>query len=466
MGFQRHRRYDGLRRIVCHFALVMCIPLTAGQVRVEQTGNAFDAGSSGSPGSAVTGFGLQSTSPSFDTRLSLDPVSLTNLSLLTRFGQTNPTPLGAITGPLGTLPSPGAADYTMFDLVVGSSVPLVGGSRGQIVPNFGVMPSSGVSGMALSPGFLGNRQDPSSTGSATEVLIWPGRSVHASPVWTDAADTTVQSLFSLTRRWGSGAVNREAGSDNTVVPGDWAAPYLTAIPSNPMPQFLPTGIDLYGEMRQAAGWLGAPGAPRGSAEVTDRRVTLSASYERALSYVQATSEDPLTSFAGSLDHAAERYERLAEDSLRKGDFDRAVSYYKMAQVTDRDNPLLYLGQGHAMIGAGEYFGAVRKVTIAFERFPEITYFRFDLNEFITKPNLLEIRRAELEMRLTAGDDYRFRFLLGYMEYYSGLPLFGIENLKLAAASAPPGSIIARFPDLVQKGESLRQAVPANAGTPR
>ena len=64
---------------------------------------------------------------------------------------------------------------------------------------------------------------------------------------------------------------------------------------------------------------------------------------------------------------------------------------------------------------------------------------------------LEQRIADLEERLEDREDYRYRFLLGYAEYYSGLPKYGLPNLKLAAEQAPPQSGMARLYDLLTGG---------------
>ena len=98
-------------------------------------------------------------------------------------------------------------------------------------------------------------------------------------------------------------------------------------------------------------------------------------------------------------------------------------------------------------------------------FPEIAYFKLDLNAFVTDPQVLDVRRADLETRLAEREDYRFRFLLGFIEYYSGLEEFGLENLKRAAADAPPGSAIAQFPTSLRVGRVLLEAaeVPATNG---
>ncbi len=145
---------------------------------------------------------------------------------------------------------------------------------------------------------------------------------------------------------------------------------------------------------------------------------------------------------------AENYRRKAEAQLIAGDFFRAISTYDLAAVLDRNNPLLDLGKGHAMIGAGEYLSAVRRLTRALPRIDTETLESLDLTSLITDVNLLDRRRAELDMRLQKSEDYRLRFLLGYIEYFGGLRSFGVTQLRKAAADAPPDSVIARISEFL------------------
>ncbi len=226
------------------------------------------------------------------------------------------------------------------------------------------------------------------------------------------------------------------------------------------PDYLRAGQAVYAEMKQSVdsikrlrnqhGELGTDG---------DRTPVLSETYERAMSYVRGTEREPISSFVGDGLDPEDQFAREAEEYLKKGEYRRALATYEVALVSDRDNPLLLLGQGHALIGTGEHYGAVRKIAKAIENFPEIAYFKLDLNQFITDADLLDIRRADLERRLTEREDYRFRFLLGYIEYYIGLPEYGVTNLNAAAEAAPEGSPIAQFPRMLEIGDELRMQSP-------
>lgn len=222
-----------------------------------------------------------------------------------------------------------------------------------------------------------------------------------------------------------------------------------------VPKFDPSG-NMFEDMKASVKWIKSLRSKQeGVVDVARNVPELTRSFERAVSFVMDTSKHPLATLAGEggLPSA-----KRAEQYLKSGEFYRALAHYEMAQAFDRGNPLLDLGQGHALIGAGEYLSAVLRITRGIERFPEIVHFKFDLRRLITDLDLLDIRRADLDKRLAKEEDYRYRFLLGYIEYYMGLEEFGLEHLKKAADDAPPESIIARFPDLLEKSKLLAEDV--------
>lgn len=171
-------------------------------------------------------------------------------------------------------------------------------------------------------------------------------------------------------------------------------------------------------------------------------------------WVQEYLSRPVTSFVGSSPTALNEYLRRAETEMRAGKYYRAASIYAMAASVDPSSPLPIVGRSQALIAAGEYLTAVSLLSKAIEDFPGIAYFRIDLKAFITDPRVLESRRADLERLLKENDDYRLRFLLGYLEYYSGYTLPGLDDMAKAAAKAPPGSPVARFLDLLKQGKSV------------
>jgi hypothetical protein len=171
-------------------------------------------------------------------------------------------------------------------------------------------------------------------------------------------------------------------------------------------------------------------------------------FDATRSYVQRLLTEAPTTFAGQAETNVNVRIHRAEALMREGEFYNSAAEYAVAAMLAPNDPLIQLGQGHAYLAAGDYISAVYHITRGLEQFPEVAHFRLDLYEFVSDPNILDIRRADLENKLERYDDYRLRFLLGYAEYYGGLREFGLDQLRQAAEEAPPDSVIARFPDLL------------------
>jgi hypothetical protein len=168
----------------------------------------------------------------------------------------------------------------------------------------------------------------------------------------------------------------------------------------------------------------------------------------AAKWASDTLEDPVTSFAGANRDRVNRYLAAGEEALRRGAYYRAADQFELAHTADPENPLPLLHRGHALIAAGDYVSGSLCLQQGIERFPQIAAFRIDLPAMFGDPGILDIRRADLEKKLEVTDHYTLRFLLGYLELYSGLPGDGLRNLQRAAEMAPAGSTIATFSDLL------------------
>jgi tetratricopeptide (TPR) repeat protein len=243
-------------------------------------------------------------------------------------------------------------------------------------------------------------------------------------------------------------------------------PDVVEPPPTELPRFGQDGLDLYQDMVRAYEFLAEsdklePTARAGLGTVR----TSTGEYERDLAAVRQLIEGPITSFAGLGDDPVQSFLRAAEESLRQGNYYQAKMLCERAAVFDRYNPLVLISQGHATLAAGEYYSAALKLSQAIERFPAIAYLKFDLRTFVPDPDLLEKRRADLEVRLEKREDYRFRFVLGYTEYYSDLPKYGLPNLKRAAEEAPENSGIAQFYSLLTEhaGAAPDDAPPPPSG---
>jgi tetratricopeptide (TPR) repeat protein len=190
--------------------------------------------------------------------------------------------------------------------------------------------------------------------------------------------------------------------------------------------------------------------------------SLKAQYDRAVTVLQTASTKSVDTLAGDVNTKANEYIRQGEEAARNGKYYEAASLYRMAAQTEPDNPLIRIGLGHALAAAGEYLTAVLHLTQAIDHYPAFGYLNFELQNFVPDSRILDIRRADLERLLDKKEDYQLRFLLGYMEFYSGLEKFGVPNLEKAAHAAPAGSVIARFPSMIEK----RAAVIPNPEKPQ
>lgn len=173
-------------------------------------------------------------------------------------------------------------------------------------------------------------------------------------------------------------------------------------------------------------------------------------------------DDPVTSFVGKYEGRLNKYLATAEASLRAGRFYSAAREFDLAFTVDPRNPLPLLGKGHALLAAGDYVSGELAIERGIRLFPQIAAFRMDLPALVGRHDVFDIRRADLQKRLAARPNYRLRFLLGYLELYSGLEEEGLRDLTRAAEQAPPGSIIQLFPDLVLGRRGLPALVPEGA----
>ncbi len=173
----------------------------------------------------------------------------------------------------------------------------------------------------------------------------------------------------------------------------------------------------------------------------------------AQQYVQRVLSEPIRTFAGKAPTAINDLLLKAEGLMAVGQYYDAARNYERAAALDPTNPLPWIGRAHALLAAGEYLSAAVSLTRGLKRFPDLARFHLDLKALMGGGEVVDIRRAEIMRLLKRREDYRLRFLLGYLEYHSGNRKLGLENLRQAADEAPIGSIIRRYPNMIQ-GKSL------------
>ena len=160
-------------------------------------------------------------------------------------------------------------------------------------------------------------------------------------------------------------------------------------------------------------------------------------------------ENPLQTFVGAGPTEVNEALRAAENAMRLGRYYDAVRHYDRVRRLDPVNPLPLLGQAHALLAAGEYVSAAVHLITALERFPDLVRFRLDLKALLGGGEVVDIRRADLMHQLARHEEAPLRFLLGYLEYHTGMTELGMRNLEAAARLARPGELISRYPDMLR-----------------
>ncbi len=179
--------------------------------------------------------------------------------------------------------------------------------------------------------------------------------------------------------------------------------------------------------------------------------------EEALSdaelFVKRLLDEPLKTFIGGGASGVNNELLKAEGLMELGRYQEAADHYQMASIVDPQNPLPYMGRGHALLALGEYRSAAFELLRGLQRYPEITRFSLDLTALMGGAEVIDIRRADIMKRLNQREVPELRFLLGYLEYHSGDRERGLANLDLAAQHPRAGSFVARYPDLLRGTEA-------------
>jgi tetratricopeptide (TPR) repeat protein len=198
--------------------------------------------------------------------------------------------------------------------------------------------------------------------------------------------------------------------------------------------------DVYDQMRRKSGTLARTLSsgiepPTVAGRDTDKnRLQASGTPPAELSHEDTFG--PMRTFVGS--QASVMNARLAEAEalLKQGQYYRAAETYAAAQSADPTNPLPHLGRSVSLLAAGDYMTSANALFTSVRLFDSLGQFQIDLKSLVADAGVLESRRADLEKRLQLFDDFRLRFLLGYLQFSTGLPDAGLANLEAAAKKAP------------------------------
>ncbi len=210
---------------------------------------------------------------------------------------------------------------------------------------------------------------------------------------------------------------------------------------------------------------GAAGEAGGEAGVEGAGATAvpqAARVPAGMAYLTELLGGPVSSLATSAATPVNEKLKVAERLVKAKQYYTAAGQCQIAEAYDPRNPLPVLARGHALFAAGEYLSASHCIQRGIGMFPGFENVRLDMKGIIPDAKLLDVRRADLEKRLGDNEDYELRFLLGYVDYYMGLEEFGLPQLERAAAAAPAGSVIARFPEMLAQRVELSEPVAAEA----
>ena len=203
----------------------------------------------------------------------------------------------------------------------------------------------------------------------------------------------------------------------------------------------------FGEMLDAAGVTGGTtGTPESPTQAVERQQQ---AVEAAAQFITRVFETPVQTFVGDLSSGLNEELRKAELEMDRGQYYNAVRFYERARMLDPANPLPMIGKGHAQLAVGEYMSAAFSLINGLSRFDELARFQIDLQALMGGGEIVDVRRADLMRQLGRKEDPQLRFLLGYLEVHSGLIELGFRNLEQAAQESDPGTLIHRYPELIQ-----------------
>ncbi|MBI5865419.1 MAG: hypothetical protein HZB38_13115 [Planctomycetes bacterium] len=200
----------------------------------------------------------------------------------------------------------------------------------------------------------------------------------------------------------------------------------------------PQAVEIFRDMQKRT----IPGQARPTGDAAVQEI-------EAAVFIDRVVKAPLKSFVGRGAEPINDELLKAESLLQLGQYYDAARRYERAALLDPANPLPQIGRGHALLAAGDYLSASLFLVRGLERFPEMAQFRLDLSAFFSSAEVVDIRRADLMKELARQENPTLRFLLGYLEYYTGDREHGMENLEKAAQNAEPGSMIGRYPAMLR-----------------
>jgi hypothetical protein len=294
------------------------------------------------------------------------------------------------------------------------------------------------------------------TGTLGEVLPESQLPSSLGPVLPEPEESDASPLT-----FGPGALAEHFGEIRTPRPGgpDWAGADLAGIAVPLTDSSVLPGYDVFTDMQLALALSGNPNADwfnQMQRAIRENPATAVLLRERAdvdaQEFIQQVLDSPIQTFHGRGESPKNNEMLRAESLMEIGHYFEASRRYEIAHRVDPLDPLPLIGKGNALLAAGEYLTAALALMQGFERYPELSRFALDLPKLLGGREIIDIRRADIMRMLERRDDPQLRFLLGYLEYYSGdakLRESGLENFDRAAYLDTSGSLISRMPALLR-----------------
>jgi hypothetical protein len=148
------------------------------------------------------------------------------------------------------------------------------------------------------------------------------------------------------------------------------------------------------------------------------------------------ARQPLLTSAGVEDATTLKYLDRAQAELKAGEYPKAAGTYDLARVVAPKSPVPLLGRTVALFATGDFQSAANNLMLAADLQPAPEIFRQDIGSMLAKQEVLKRRVTELHESLKRFDDFRLRFLLGYVEYCTGEETPGLLDMTQAVQKFP------------------------------
>jgi tetratricopeptide (TPR) repeat protein len=189
-----------------------------------------------------------------------------------------------------------------------------------------------------------------------------------------------------------------------------------------------------------------------------------AATESAEDFQRRLMEVPIETFRGEGKTNFNDTILKAEALMELRHYHEAARRYAFAASLAPANPLPLFGQANAQIASGDYLSAAGSLIKAYERFPDIVRYKFNLKRLMGGEDVVDIRRSELETMINRYDTAELRLVLGYIEINSGRADNGMAHLHKAAELDRLKTIISRLPAMMRGEAPMPPPKPGAAST--